>query len=176
MYLKSLDKCCLRIGSYPPFDYDATSGGGLAFVCLEEQSTIKYLRFDSSTFLIPPLSWRNTRFLSLPIPPGLKIEMLMDKLEGTLDLATGEISLDFESRFVFSIFSIFSFPNLHVKTSLVTGKVTSKYFEEEGMVINENGRIKLVGIAVVPPTGSQLLDIFLGLPNEALAILNCEFN
>jgi hypothetical protein len=44
------------------------------------------------------------------------------------------------------------------------------------MVINENGRLKLVGIAVVPPTGSQLLDIFLGLPNEALAILNCEFN
>ena len=176
MYLRSLDKCCLRIGSYPSFDYDATSGGGPAFVHLKEQAKIKYLRFDSSTFLIPPLTCRNTRFLSLPIPPGLKIEMLMDKLEGTLDLTTGELLLDFESRFVFSIFSIFSFPNLLVKTSLVTGKVSSKYFEEEGMVINENGRIKLVGIAVVPPTGSQLLDIFLGLPNEALAILNCEFN
>ncbi len=174
MYLKSLDNCCLRIGLYPPFDYDATSGGGPAFVCLQEQARLKHLRFDSNTFLIPPLTWRNTRFLSLPIPPGLKIEMLMDKLEGTLDVATGELSLNFESRFVFSIFSIFSFPNLLVKTSLVTGKVTSKYFEEEGMVVNGNGRVKLVGITVVPATGSQLLDIFLGLPNEALAILNCE--
>ena len=176
MYLKSLDKCCLRIGSYPSFDYDATSGGGSAFVCLKEQAKIKYLKFDSKTFSIPPLTWRNTRFLALPIPPGLKIEMLLDKLEGSLSLSTGELSLDFESRFVFSICSLFSFPDLLVKTSLVTGKVISKFFEAEGMTLKENGEIKLVGIAVVPPTGSQLLDIFLGLPNEALAILNCEFN
>ncbi len=175
MYLRSLDKCCLRIGSYPPFDYDATNGGGKAFTSSNDQSKIKYLSFDPNTFSIPPLTWRNTRFLTLPIPPGLKIEMLMDKLEGTLDITTGCLSLDFESRFVFSIFSIFSFPNLFVKTTLVTGRVISRLFEEEGMLLNKNGKTKLVGIAVVLPTGNRMLDVFLGLPNEALAVLNCEF-
>ena len=176
MYLRSLDKCLLRIGSYPPFEYDATNGGGAAFILSKEQATTKYLRFDSNTFKIPPLTWKNTKFLCLPFPPGLKIEMLMDKLAGTWDHATGNLSLDFEARFVFSIFRIFHFPSLLIRSSLVTGKVIGSCFEEEGNVINANGRTKLVGIAVVPPTGNKILDAFLGLPNEALAVLNCEIN
>ena len=40
--------------------------------------------------------------------------------------------------------------------------------------IKKNGKMKLVGISIIPPTGNKILDTFLGLPSEALAELECE--
>ena len=174
MYLKSLEGCRLAIGSYPPFDYDAKGGGGKGTLRPSEQDNILHLSFSSKTFVIPPLSSRTTKFLSLPLPPGLKIEMSMDKLEGTIDKNSGAVLLRFESRFIFSIGSIFKFPDLLVKTSLETGTVKGKLHEEEGLVLQKNGKAKLVGVSTIPPTGNKILDTFLGLPNEALAVLQCE--
>ena len=41
-------------------------------------------------------------------------------------------------------------------------------------ILQNNGSTKLVGIAMIPKTSNQLLNTFLGLPNEALAELQCE--
>ena len=174
MHLKSLEGCRLAIGSYPPFDYDAKGGGGKGTLRPSDQENILNLSFSSETFSIPPLTSRTTKFLSLPLPPCLKIKMSMDKLEGTIDKNSGEVLLRFESRFVFSIGSIFKFPDLLVKTSLETGTVKGKLHEEEGLVLQKNGKAKLVGVSTIPPTGNKILDTFLGLPNEALAVLQCE--
>tara|TARA_Y100001968_G_scaffold147435_2_gene134869 strand:- start:115 stop:675 length:561 start_codon:yes stop_codon:yes gene_type:complete len=174
MHLQSLDGCRLAIGSYPPFHYDARGGGGKGTLYPTEKENIWKLSFSSKTFSIPPLNWQTTKFLYLPLPPGLKIEMSMDKLEGTINKVSGEILLEFESRFILRIGSIFNFPDLLVKTSLKTGKVKSYLYEEEGLVRQENGKSKLVGVSMIPITGHKLLDTFLGLPNEALAILECE--
>tara|TARA_Y100001968_G_scaffold330508_1_gene382580 strand:+ start:2039 stop:2587 length:549 start_codon:yes stop_codon:yes gene_type:complete len=173
MYLRSLEGCRLAIGSYPSFDYDARGGGGKATVDVTQQNNVLNISFLSEAFSIPPLTSQTTKFLSLPIPAGLKIVMAMDKLEGTLDTKSGEIFLNFEARFVFSIFSIFHFPDLIIKTSLETGKVKSNLFEEEGLVLQKDGKATLVGIALVPTTKNKILDAFLGLPNEALAVLQC---
>ena len=43
-----------------------------------------------------------------------------------------------------------------------------------GLALQKNGRAKLVGVSIIPPTGNKILDTFLGLPNEALAELQCE--
>ena len=102
--------------------------------------------------------------------------MSMDHLEGTIDVNSGEVLLEFESNFLFSIGSMLQFPELIVKTLLKTGKVEGKNNEAEGLVRQSNGITKLVGIATIPKTGHKVLDTFLGLPNEALAILNCEIN
>ena len=174
MHLKSLKGCRLAIGSYPPFDYDAEGGGGKGILQPNEKDNILHLIFSSETFSIPPLTSRTTKFLSLPLPPGLKIEMSMDKLEGTIDKNSGEVLLRFEARFVFSIASIFKFPDLLVKTSLQTGTVKGQLHEAEGQVLQKNGKAKLVGVSSIPPTGNKILDSFLGLPNEALAVLQCE--
>ncbi len=174
MYLKSLDGCRLAIGSYPPFDYDAKGGGGKGTLRPSDKNNILNLSFSSETFSIPPLTSRTTKFLSLPLPPGLKIEMYMDKLEGTINKNSGEILLRFESRFIFTIGSIFKFPDLLVKTSLQTGIVKGELHEEKGLVLQKNGEAKLVGISTIPPTRNKILDTFLGLPNEALAVLQCE--
>ena len=174
MYLKSLKGCRLSIGSYPQFEYDASGGGGEARVFATDNRNIKYLKFSNQAFSIPPLTRQTTKFLNFRLPPGLKIEMNMDRLEGTLNLKSGNIIFEFESKFIFTVGSIFRFPNLIVKTSLKTGEVKSNLHKEEGLILQENGKATLVGIAIIPTTGNKLLDFFLKLPNEALAILQCE--
>ena len=174
MQLKSLDGCRLAIGKYPSFRYNAYGGGGEATLLPNQKYNLIHISFSSKAFSIPPLTSKTTRFLSLPLPPGFKINMSMDHLEGTIDMDSGEVLLEFESKFIFSIGAILKFPELIVKTLLTTGKVKSKLHEEEGLVLQNNGTTKLVGISIIPKTGNKILDTFLGLPNEALAELKCE--
>ena len=174
MQLKSLEGCRLIIGSYPPFSYNAYGGGGKGKLIPSKKNNILSLCFSSQTFSIPALTSKTTKFLSLPLPPGLKVEMSMDQLEGTVNQNSGEILFTFEAKFLFSIGSKINFPNLLVKTSLTTGEVTGKLQTCKGMVLQKNGTTKLVGISKIPLTGNNILDSFLGLPNEALAELQCE--
>ena len=174
MQLKSLEGCRLKIGSYPPFIYNACGGGGIATLLPNQKENVLCIRFSSETFSIPPLTSQTTKFLSLPLPPYLKIDISMNRLEGTIDKNSGEVLLKFESKFLFSIGSMLSFPALIVKTSLETGKIKGKSHEGEGLILQSNGKTKLVGISIIPRTGNKILDAFLGLPNEALAELQCE--
>ena len=174
MQLKSLDGCRLTIGSYPHFTYNAYGGGGKGRLLPRTKNNILYLSFSSKTFSIPPLTSKTTKFLSLPLPPGLKIEMSLDKLEGTIDEKSGEVLFDFESKFIFSIGNIIKFPHLLVETTLETGEVKGQFHQGKGLPLQKNRKTKLVGIAIIPPTGNKILDAFLGLPNEALAELQCE--
>ena len=176
MQMKSLDGCRLTIGSYPPFAYNAYGGGGKATLHPSQKNNLLHISFSSKKFSIPPLTSKTTKFLSLPLPPGIKIEMSMEQLEGTIDKKSGEVLLKFESKFLFSIGTTLKFPELIVNTLLKTGKVTSKLHEAEGQVLQDNGKTKLVGIATIPITDNKILDTFLGLPNEALAELQCEIN
>ena len=174
MRMKSLEGCRLTIGSYPQFTYNAYGGGGKATVIPSQKDNLLHVSFSSETFSIPPLTSRTTKFLSLPLPPGLKIEMSMDRLEGTMNNQSGEVLLRFESKFLFSIGSIIKFPKLIVNTSLTTGNVKGNLHEGKGQIIQNNGKTKLVGISTIPKSGNKFLDTFLGLPNEALAELQCE--
>jgi len=174
MQLKSLEDCRLQIGKYPPFTYNANGGGGTAILLPNQENNILHLSFSSKTFSIPPLTSKTTKFLSLPLPPGFKIDMSMDQLKGTINKSSGEVLLNFESKFIFSIGSVLTFPELIVKTLLKTGKVKGKLHEGKGLALQNNGTTKLVGISIIPKTGNKVLDIFLGLPNEALAELKCE--
>ena len=174
MQMKSLEGCRLKIGSYPSFNYNAYGGGGKATILSNQKNNILQVSFSSKTFSIPTLNAKTTKFLSLPLPPGIKIEMTMNQLEGTISKQSGEVLLKFESKFFFSIGKMVKFPELVVKTLLTTGKVKGKLHEGEGQALKKNGRVNLVGISIIPKTGNKILDIFLGLPNEALAELRCE--
>ncbi len=176
MFLKSLQGCQLAIGRYPTFYYDARGGGGEANLLQSESRHLQKIRFNPNTFHIPPLNWKTTKILGLPMPPGLEIKMFLDTLQGTIEMSTGEIKLDFESRFVFTMFPSFYFPDLIVKTCLTSGKAKSGLHFAKGKPLQKDGSTKLVGIAVIPPSGNLFLDTFLDLPNEALAILQCKIN
>ena len=173
--MKSLKGCRLKIGLYPSFNYNASGGGGKAILIPNKKNNLLQVSFLSEHFSIPALTSRTTRFLSLPLPPGLKIKISMHQLEGTINKQSGEVLLRFEAKFFFSILSFVKFPELMVKTLLTTGKVKGKLHEGKGQIIQNNGKTKLVGISKIPKTGNRILDSFLGLPNEALAELQCEF-
>ncbi len=176
MRLRSHKGCKLQIGRYPAFTYNATGGGGKAEITqIDENTGVIHLRFNPRSFSIPTLNWRTTRFLGLPLPPGLKISIKPEKLEGIANNITGEISLEFEASFIFSIFSSLYAPSLIIKTLLKGTTEKGWLHNEEGLSIDTNGYAKLTGTAIVNPCGNVVLDRFLGLPTKAIAILSCQF-
>ncbi len=172
--LKSLDGCRLVIASFPPFLYDAKGGGGSSIKTILAGKKLIFLKFNPQEFSIPSLTWRTTKFLGLPLPPGIVINMCLNKLEGTMDQNNGEVFLDFQARFIFKIWPFWEFPELVVSTTLGTGHVVSNLHDVKGKYLNKKGASRLVGVAIIPPTGNKFLDLFLGLPNEAMASLECQ--
>ncbi|MCP9796740.1 hypothetical protein [Cyanobium sp. Lug-B] len=166
--------CGLAIGAYPRFRYDARGGGGLGVLAAPDPAGTGTLHFAPTGLSIPPLDGRSTRFLGLPLPPGLAITIHPERLEGRLDGATGAMALEFAARFRFAIGSLYRAPDLIVATTLVTGPVQGRRHRASGQPLDGDGRAVLVGVATIAPSGDRWLDRFLGLPDEALALLRCR--
>ena len=164
MRLISLDGCKLKIGSYPEFSYNASGGGGEASIVFDEKRNITLIKFNPDTFQIPDLDNKSTRFLGLPLPLGIKVQMVMKKLEGSLNNENGHIKLNYESRFFLKIWPKFIFPPLIIKTVLQSNKSNTL----------ENKIETLESLAIVEPTSNFFLNSFLSLPNNAKAILKCK--
>ena len=173
--LQTLAGCGLAIAAYPRFRYDASGGRGLGLLAEADASGARALRFDPASLIIPPLDWRSTRFLGLPLPPGLSISINPQQLEGTIDAATGAISLRFRAQFRFAIGALYRAPDLIVDTMLSTGSVQGRRHSGRGEPLDGQGRAVLVGVGTIAPCGDPWLDRFLGLPDEALALLRCRF-
>jgi len=166
--------CGLAIGAYPRFRYDARGGGGIASLGPSDAHGWQSVRFDPERLPIPTLSWRNIRVLGLPLPPGLTIAIQPEQLQGQWHPSSGEVHLEFRSRFYFSLAGFYQAPPLIVQTRLQTETVQGRRHHAQGKRIGADGEALLVGIATVPPTGDGWLDRFLGLPDEALALLQCR--
>jgi hypothetical protein len=167
--------CGLLIGRYPRFHYNASGGGGKAALGPHDRAGWQPLSFDPDALTIPALSWRTTRFLGLPLPPGLRIAVHPERLEGRWQLATGALELQFHARFRFAFADLYQAPDLLVHTQLTTKAVQGQRHSAQGQPLDANGQALLVGVATVQPTGTAWLDRFLGLPDEALAQLRCRF-
>ncbi len=174
LHLQTEAGCALAIGAFPHFHYDARGGSGLATLGRSEGSGWQAVRFDPSLLRIPALSWRNTRILGLPLPPGLSIAIEPEQLEGQWHPNSGEVQLEFQSRFCFSLAGCYQAPDLIVRTRLHSESAQGQRHHAQGERIRSDGEALLVGIATVPPTGDSWLDRFLGLPDEALALLRCR--
>ncbi len=172
--LQTLAGCGLAIGAYPRFRYDARGGGGPGELSAADPTGSGSLRFDPAGLRIPPLDWRSTRFLGLPLPPGLAITIHPGRLEGVVDAAGGAMALHFEARFRFAIGNLYRAPDLIVATTLGTGPVQGRRHQASGQPLDGDGRALLVGVASIAPSGDPWLDRFLGLPDEALALLRCR--
>lgn len=173
LQLSTLAGCALAIGHYPRFRYDGRGGGGLGRLGPAGADGRRPLTFDPAELRIPPLSARTTRFLGLPLPPGVVIAIQPELLAGTLDPASGTLRLQFRSRFRFSI-GPYTAPDLRVDCPLHCGPVQGHRHQASGARLDGGGTAVLVGLAVVPACGEPWLDRFLGLPDEALAQLRCR--
>ena len=167
--------CGLAIGRYPRFSYDARGGGGIGELGEPRGSGPRSVRFEPSNLEIPPLNGRTTRVLGVPLPPGLTIAISPDELAGSVEPATGWMELRFRARFRFSVTGLYQAPDLQIDTLLSTGPVRGRRHRGTGQAVGPDGQALLVGVAMVPPCGEAWLDRFLGLPDEALAMLRCSF-
>jgi hypothetical protein len=175
MQLTTGPGCQLAIGRYPRFHYNASGGGGEGTLADADGSGWRAITLDTGSLRIPPLDWRSTRFLGLPLPPGLRIAIEPDELSGRWQQASGALELSFRARFRFTAFGIAA-PELLVVTHLSSASVSGQMHDAKGRALDDQGDGTVVGVALVPPTGNSAFDRFLGLPGEALAVLNCRIS
>ncbi|MEI6031248.1 MAG: hypothetical protein WCQ20_08810 [Synechococcaceae cyanobacterium ELA739] len=95
--------CGLAIGCYPRFCFEARSGGGTGQLEPPDGEGWWPMAFVSEGLTIPPLTWRTTRVLGLPLPPGLSISVSPQRLEGRWLQESGAVELEFLARFVFAV-------------------------------------------------------------------------
>jgi hypothetical protein len=170
--LSTLADCKLAVSIYPMFSYNAGGGGGVG--TLREAGNGKYFAsWDANQLDIPPLDYRSTKVLGIPIPPPLKIVIKPKSLEGVIDMETGKADLDFVASFEFEA-GLYHAKPLSVATTLTTDTSSGSLLRGTGEKIHAQGKARLVGVAQVPKTGDGFLDSFLMLPSEALAVLSAD--
>lgn len=168
--------CALAIGPYPHFRYDGRGGGGVGRAGESLGGGWQALMFEPASLAIPPLHWRTTRLLGCPLPPGLRIAIRPQELQGRWHPGSGAVELRFVARFALLVAARPVAPDLIVATELATHAVGGRRHRAEGTPLDGEGRGVLVGIATVAPTGAGWVDRFLHLPDEALAVLRCQLS
>nr|CAB3447511.1 unnamed protein product [Digitaria exilis] len=172
---RTREGCRLGIARYPDFAYDAQGGRGVGAGSGEGGAALA-VDFDVATLYIPPMSGATTRFLGLPLPLFLKIDILPEALGGTIDRTTGQVDLKFRSRFCFSVGSVYKAPPLFVDTALTSEESRGAIRSGTGERMDDQGRCKLVGVAVVDPIDDIFMNTFLSLPTECIAYLNATIS
>ncbi|KAL1319276.1 hypothetical protein HN51_071558 [Arachis hypogaea] len=171
---KTQRACKLGISRYPDFEYDAQGGFGTGSVAKVATDNINELlvSFDLETLYIPPLTNSTTKFLGLPLPPFLKIDIVPEAFQGTINQDSGKVDFEFKAKFLFSAGSIYKAPPLMVKTVLTSEESKGDMKSGRGKRLDEEGNCRLVGVAKVDPIDDFLMNSFLALPTECLADLN----
>ncbi|GAQ86973.1 hypothetical protein KFL_003230180 [Klebsormidium nitens] len=168
------DGCGLGVSIYPDFEYNAGGKGGVGTAQKESDGRI-FVRFDPATLQIPPVQFSTTKFLKLPLPPPLRIEIVSKKLEGYIEPETGKVELDFLAEFLFTIGPLYKAKPLIVGTTLTTESSQGPLRSGQGQRLDSSGRCVLAGVARVVPVDDPLLDPFLMLPTDCLARLPAQF-
>ncbi|CAI0404122.1 unnamed protein product [Linum tenue] len=167
---KTLEACKLGISRYPDFDYNAKGGTGTG-IGTKDGDHIS-VSFDLQNLYIPPLTSETTRILGLPLPPGLKIDIVPESFQGRIAPDSGKVELEFVANFWFSAGSFYRAPPLLVKTVLTSEESRGSIRNGVGERLDKVGKCRLVGVASVDPIDDVFMNTFLSLPTECLAILN----
>ncbi|KAK2985079.1 hypothetical protein RJ640_022957, partial [Escallonia rubra] len=169
---RTLGACKLGIARYPDFEYNAEGGKGTGTgtkIIGKDFIGEVSVEFDPETLYIPPLTTATTKFLGLPLPPFLKIDIVPEMFRGSINRESGKVDLEFKAKFWFSVGSIYRAPPLLVETVLTSEETKGTLRSGRGERLDEEGRCKLVGVATVEPIDDFLVNSFLGLPTECLA-------
>lgn len=86
---KTLEGCKLGIWRYPIFEYNAK--GGIGNGIGREKNDIIDVDFDVNNLYIPSMNGDTTKFLGLPLPPFLKIDIMPEILQGNINRSTGKV-------------------------------------------------------------------------------------
>lgn len=180
--LKVNNQSELAISWLPAFLYFpqwATHGSGSIGEVTAVNGTVITVKFDATQHETPAMTFR-TCFLKamapllIPgLPPGLQQAINTLRLEGTIDIATGEVNLNFESEFVNKIMGKDMGKPLRVNAILTTGKAEGNLFNACGSKLR-NSKAILVAVSKVPTGPDAYQNALLSLPTEALSLLRVE--
>uniref|UniRef100_A0A7N0URG6 Uncharacterized protein n=1 Tax=Kalanchoe fedtschenkoi TaxID=63787 RepID=A0A7N0URG6_KALFE len=170
---KTLGACKLGISRYPDFTYNAEKGRGDGLATVTENENVS-VSFDPRTLYIPPLTSATTKFLGLPLPPFLKIDIVPELLQGNINRQSGKVELEFKAKFLFTAGGFYRAPPLLVAALLTSEESVGQLRGGRGERLNEQGACKLVGVATVDAVDDLFMDTFLSLPTECLASLNAS--
>ncbi|KAF3433039.1 hypothetical protein FNV43_RR24141 [Rhamnella rubrinervis] len=176
---KTLKACKLGIAQYPDFEYNAEGGTGTGSGTNVTESSLNneiLVSFDLKTVYIPPLTSATTKFLGLPLPPFLKIDIVPELFQGRISKESGKVDLEFKAKFWFSVGSVYKALPLLVETVLTSEESIGTKRSGRGERLDEQGKCRLVGVATVDPIDDFLMNSFLGLPTECLADLNAAIS
>ncbi|XP_010558003.1 PREDICTED: uncharacterized protein LOC104826810 [Tarenaya hassleriana] len=180
---KTLGSGKLGISRYPDFEYDPQGGFGSGTAMVKKKvdgSSSEgelWVCFDVDTVYIPPLTSKTTKFLGLPLPPFLKIDILPEVFQGTIDLQSGKVELEFVAKFSFSAAGgIYKAAPLVVKTVMTSEESRGERKRGRGERMDVAGKCRLVGVAVVDTVDDLFLNAFLSLPTECLADLHASIS
>ncbi|KAE8736456.1 ataxin-10-like isoform X1 [Hibiscus syriacus] len=159
---KTLGACKLGISWYPDFEYNAQGGTGAGTGSkVADDANELSVDFDIETLYIPPLTSSTTKFLGLPLPTFLKIDIVPQLFQGNINQESGKVDLEFLAKFCFSVGSVYKAPALLVKTVLTSDESKGKIRGGRGERLDEEGNCKLVGVAFVEPIHDFFMDSFL---------------
>ncbi|XP_074291214.1 uncharacterized protein LOC141617986 [Silene latifolia] len=175
---KTMGGCKLGISRYPDFEYNAEGGFGSGSGSVKDDTDgeMVWVSFDVGKLYIPSLTSGTTKFLGLPLPPFLRIDIVPEILEGSIYKDSGKVDLAFKAKFWFSIGTIYKAPPLLVTTNLTSEGSEGEIRKGRGKRMDKNGECQLVGVARVDPINDILMDTFLSLPTECLALLNATLS
>ncbi|KAI5077864.1 hypothetical protein GOP47_0007688 [Adiantum capillus-veneris] len=173
--IRTLRGCRLGIAMYPDFVYNAEGGGGPGSA--EELPDGKLaVEFDIKSLYIPAVEWRTTKFLGLPLPPFLCIQVVPQSLKGFIERARGKVELEFSANFLFSVGSLYRAPPLVVNTLLTTETTEGRLRMGQGRRLDSDGKCRLAGVAPLVPIQDAFMNAFLTLPTDCLAIMEAQFS
>eukprot|EP00983_Pelagomonas_calceolata_P023181 729971-Pelagomonas_calceolata.AAC.1 len=151
--LITTDNCELGVSLYPNFGYKAAGGGGNGTVTDLGNGFLR-VTWDIDTLVIPDLDWRTGSLFRLPIPPPINIAIKPQRLEvcthvrmcarahctwhGTIKQDTGEVALDFDCEFFFTLGPLYAAPPLVINTLLTTESTRGRFREANGSRLNGN--------------------------------------
>ncbi|KAK8945291.1 hypothetical protein KSP40_PGU007348 [Platanthera guangdongensis] len=173
---QTLEACRLGIGRYPDFEYNAIGGIGTA---IGEARTTNpadeiFVDFDIGTIHVPPLTGATTRFLGLPLPPLLKIDIALEIFQGTVNRKSGRVGIFRGILEFFKHCSCYWAPPLMVETALTSEESKGSMRRGRGKMMDGKVMCRLVGVANVDPIDDAFMNFFFGLPTECDAELSAQ--
>ena len=155
----------LKISRWPTFKYDAL-GASVEAVVNWQSSSLVHVSFPADQINIPPL-----KLLGTKVPGGIGVLIETHGLQGTIDVCSGEVLLDFDATFTPYLFGRIWDTGVQVRTQLTTDNEQHGSPLLTASEIDEWGDGYLAGVAQVPMSEDDIINRFLRLPSEALAEL-----
>ncbi|RZR93473.1 hypothetical protein BHM03_00021986 [Ensete ventricosum] len=177
---ETLEGCKLGISRYPDFEYNAKGGAGNAVGRKDRTDDMLCVSFDVGTLGLPgnhqQREWEGGGG-NYSSADGFDIQPLNFIAKHDLAYESSlQVELMFRARFLFSVGSIYRAPPLMVETTLTSEESRGTMRAGRGERMDEEGRCKLVGVALVDPIDDALMNAFLRLPTECIAMLNAKIS